>query len=118
MLLQVYIINIFRGGVPSFSPAVNTTAWLHVTQRSAVRFRPTVNYSFRAFLFWFGGRPPSRDNHAQPHQTGAQRRIEPAELQVLISMPFSICTRLHSYMYHKPQQLRSGPLAVRPFVND
>ena len=90
MLLQVYIINIFRGGVPSFSPAVNTTAWLHVTQRSAVRFRPTVNYSFRAFLFWFGGRPPSRDNHAQPHQTGAQRRIEPAELQVLISMPFSI----------------------------
>ena len=91
MLLQVYIINIFRGWVPSFSPAVNTTAWLHVTQRSAVRFRPTVNYSFRAFLFWFGGRLPSRDNHAQPHQTGAQRRIEPAELQVLISMPFSIC---------------------------
>ena len=80
----------FRNWAPSFSPAVNTTAWLHVTQRSAVRFRPTVNYSFRAFLFWFGGRPPSRDNHAQPHQTGAQRRIEPAELQVLISMPFSI----------------------------
>ena len=102
MLLQVYIINIFRGGVPSFSPAVNTTAWLHVTQRSAVRFRPTVNYSFRAFLFWFGGRPPSRDNHAQPHQTGAQRRIEPAELQVLISMPFSIC----------PSQSRQPPRKV------
>ena len=32
--------------------------------------------------------------------------------------PGTYHTRLHSYMYHKPQQLRSGPLAVRPFVND
>ena len=83
MLLQVYTLNIFRSLAPSFSPAVNTAAWLHVTQRSAVRFRQTVDYSFRALLFWFGGRLPSRDNHAQT-------RLEPAELQVLIPMPFSI----------------------------
>ena len=32
----IYRLNIFRSWAPSFSPAVNTAAWLHVTQRSAV----------------------------------------------------------------------------------
>ena len=67
----------------SNSSALNQWGYGRQAQRSAVRFRQTVDYNFRAFLFGSAvlrilAVPEADFRCAINAQNGAQRRIEPA----------------------------------------